>query len=74
MPEMDGIETTEHIRQLANPQKANVPIVALTADAMEGVKEEMLSRGMNDFLVKPIIIKELYDVLRKWLPKEKIVS
>ena len=72
MPEMDGVETTQRIRNLESPVKQNVPIVALTADAMEGVREDLLSKGMNDFLTKPIIIQELYRILREWLPQEKL--
>lgn len=72
MPGMDGVETTQHIRALEDEKKRQVPIVALTADAMEGVKEELLSKGMSDFLSKPIIIKDLYQILRDWLPAEKM--
>ena len=39
---------------------------------MSGVKEEMLSRGMNDFLAKPIVIELAYQVVEKWLPEDKI--
>lgn len=74
MPGMDGVETTEHIRELADETKRNIPIVALTADAMKGVKEELLSKGMSDFLTKPIIVNDLYKILQKWLPEEKIMQ
>lgn len=74
MPGMDGVETTEKIRALQDTTKSNLPVIALTADAMAGVKEELMSKGMNDFLSKPIIVKEMYQVLRKWLPKDKILS
>ena len=72
MPEMDGVETTKKIRQMKDNANCDVPIVALTADAMSGVKEEMLSRGMNDFLAKPIVIELAYQVVEKWLPEDKI--
>jgi len=49
-----------------------LPVIALTADAMKGVKEELISKGMSDFLTKPIVIGDLYKMLRKWLPEEKI--
>ena len=74
MPGMDGVETTEHIREFADETKKHIPIVALTADAMKGVKEELLSKGMSDFLTKPIIVNDLYKILRNWLPKEKIMQ
>lgn len=73
MPGMDGVETTERIRVLSDGKYKDLPIVALTADAMSGVKEELMSKGMNDFLTKPIIIEDLYRVLETWLPKDKLM-
>ncbi len=73
MPEMDGVETTRIIRRMY-PDYDDVPIIALTANAVSGVKEMFLSEGMNDFVPKPIEIGRLAGVIRKWLPKEKIVS
>lgn len=72
MPEMDGSETTKCIRNLSGNKK-EVPVIALTADATENVREELLRIGMSDFMTKPIILKDLYDILRKWLKPEKIV-
>jgi len=72
MPEMDGVETTIKIRNMDDERKRNVTVVALTADAMSGVKEELISRGMNDFLTKPIIVNSLNAILKKWIPSEKI--
>lgn len=73
MPEMDGIETTRVIRRMlgANGQ---VPIIALTANAVDGTKELFISEGMNDFVAKPIELRVIVSKLRKWLPKEKIVK
>ena len=76
MPEMDGLETTDRIRQLAKTTKRNhyytsIPIIALTANAMSGMKEMFLQNGMNDFLAKPIELKHLNMVLTRWIPKEK---
>jgi PAS domain S-box-containing protein len=73
MPEMDGIETTQHIRAMGDedPYCKNVPIIALTADAVSGVKEMFLENGLNDFLSKPIDTIKLNSVLQKWIPKEK---
>ena len=53
MPELDGVEATKRIRALPAP-KCNIPIVALTAHAMSGAKEEYLEAGMNDYVSKPI--------------------
>lgn len=71
MPEMDGIETTHIIRQFHTDYK-NVPIIALTANAVEGTKELFLREGMNDFVPKPIELKLICAKLKKWLSKEKI--
>ncbi|GBU23492.1 sensor kinase [Fibrobacteria bacterium R8-3-H12] len=69
MPEMDGIEATKIIRET----HANLPIVALTANAVSGTREMFLSNGFNDFLSKPIDIVKLNSILEKWIPKEKQV-
>ena len=72
MPEVDGIEATHIIRQLV-PSYNDVPIIALTANAIGGAREMFISEGMNDFVAKPIDVKEIISKLRQWLPKEKIV-
>jgi PAS domain S-box-containing protein len=73
MPEMDGIETTRRIRAMGDqdPYYTNVPIIALTADAVSGVKEMFLENGLNDFLSKPIDTIKLNSVLERWIPREK---
>jgi len=73
MPEMDGVETTKFIREMGseNPHYVNMPIIALTANAVSGTKEMFLSNGFNDFLSKPIDIIKLNAILAKHLPKEK---
>ncbi|MBP5556008.1 MAG: response regulator [Lachnospiraceae bacterium] len=71
MPEIDGIETTRIIRRL-HKEYDEVPIIALTANAMEGSKDMFLSEGMNDFIAKPIEVINLVNTIRKWLPVEKI--
>jgi signal transduction histidine kinase/HPt (histidine-containing phosphotransfer) domain-containing protein/ActR/RegA family two-component response regulator len=70
MPGMDGIEATERIR--STPRGRLVPIIALTANAVSGMKELFLSRGMNDFISTPIELPRLEAALREWLPPEKI--
>ncbi len=65
MPEMDGIEATEHIRKMTGHMK-NIPIIALTANAMKGDKEKFLAHGMNDYLSKPIIPEDLYNLILKY--------
>jgi signal transduction histidine kinase/DNA-binding response OmpR family regulator len=68
MPVMDGFETTRHIREMFHKKK-NVPIIALTADAMKEDKDRCLQVGMNDFISKPFRIKEIESVLDKYLPR-----
>lgn len=71
MPEMDGVETTKRIRKLGTESAENVPIVALTANAIKGIEKEFLVAGMNDFLAKPIDVKLLGMIMSRWIPKEK---
>lgn len=65
MPEMDGVDATRKIRQLAEPVRS-IPIIALTADAMTGAKEKFVAAGMDDYLTKPIDVGNLVRVLQKW--------
>ncbi|MDR2744328.1 MAG: response regulator [Desulfovibrio sp.] len=73
MPKMNGLEATLRIRQLGKSDEyfQNVPIVALTANAVVGQKEIFLKHGFNDFLPKPIEVQALDAVLKKWMPPEK---
>jgi len=73
MPGMDGIETAKRIRALGGRYK-EMPIVALSANAVKGMEQEFLAGGMDDFLAKPIELKALSRVLMKWLPAEKIIQ
>ena len=70
MPDMDGIDTTVAIRALGD-EYANLPIVALTANAIGGVREMFKAEGLDDFLAKPIEMSKLNAILKKWLPTEK---
>jgi len=68
MPEMDGYELTGAIRK-EEGENRRTPIIAITADALKGTKEECLATGMDDYLPKPIQLKELKEILDQWLPK-----
>jgi PAS domain S-box-containing protein len=69
MPVMDGLEATRAIRDANNNALApHVPIIALTARAMEGDREACLLAGMDDYLSKPITLQSLSRLLEKWLP------
>jgi CheY-like chemotaxis protein len=66
MPEMDGYTTTRQIRKMAEPW-CNIPIIALTADAMKGDREKCLEAGMNKYISKPFRLEEIYEVLRNYI-------
>jgi len=74
MPEMDGIEATRAIRALEGDYYKNLPIIALTANAIMGMKEMFLSNGFNDYLSKPIEVLKLDYILAAWLPAEKQIQ
>ncbi|MDR1532660.1 MAG: transporter substrate-binding domain-containing protein [Clostridiales bacterium] len=69
MPGMDGIETTKALRELEGGDA--VPIVALTANVITGMREIFLENGFTDFLSKPIEISKLNKIMAKWIPFEK---
>ncbi len=71
MPFMDGVEATQNIRQLSGEYAQKVPIVALTANAINGVEQQFIDAGMNDYIAKPIKVEELQKILRKWIPRHK---
>lgn len=66
MPEMDGFTATKYIRVLDEP-KRNIPIIAITAHALKGDKEKCIEVGMNDYITKPVNVKQLANVLDSWL-------
>lgn len=69
MPVLDGFETTTLIRQgECGEEYSNVPIIAMTANAMKGDKEKCLNVGMDDYISKPIVTEFFKDLLIKWLP------
>jgi CheY-like chemotaxis protein len=77
MPEMNGVEATARIRELPDGEFGadyfkTLPIVALTANAVSGMREMFLENGMNDFIAKPIETPKLEEALKKWLPSDKV--
>lgn len=66
MPVMDGFEATKRIRLLEQVQNTHVPIIGLTANALEGDREKCLACGMDDFTTKPIKVDELQNKLAQW--------
>jgi len=73
MPDMDGIEAVAEIRKLGEKYKS-LPIIALTANAVQGAKEMFLLNEFNDFISKPIDIQKMIEILINWLPKEKVTQ
>ncbi len=74
MPEMDGVEATKHIREMEGDYYKKLPIIALTANAVNGVREMFIESGLNDFIAKPIELTSLDRVLKTWLPHEYIMA
>lgn len=68
MPVMDGLTATKHIRtMIADEEMADLPIIALTANAMKGVREQCLEAGMNDYISKPYKKRDLNTMIAKWI-------
>lgn len=65
MPQMDGWTATKQIK--SDPEMVNIPIIALTAHAMLGDRDRALEAGANDYITKPISLKEFSETLRKYL-------
>lgn len=76
MPDMDGVEATRRIRDMGkkDPYFAVLPIIALTANAMKGMKEFFLSNGFNGFISKPVELDALDDALVAWIPEDKQIA
>lgn len=72
MPEMDGLETLEHMKNLADNPNAQTPVIMLTANAIVGAKEEYIEAGFTDYLTKPIRETELLEMILKYLPEELV--
>ena len=70
MPVMDGFEATRRIR--ADPRHANLPILAMTANAMAGDRERCVASGMNDHIAKPIDVGQLFITLARWIKPQGV--
>jgi len=67
MPVMDGFETIRLIRKNEEGTQRHIPVIAVTANVMPGVRELCLQAGMDDYLSKPVSLQDLQRVLEKWL-------
>jgi two-component system, sensor histidine kinase and response regulator len=72
MPVMDGLESTACIRKL--PNRGGLPIIAMTANAMQRDRERCLAAGMNDFVTKPVDPEELFKTLMKWAQRPQAAA
>ena len=73
MPEMDGIETLTFIRNQKDGLNVETPVICLTADAVSGAKERYTEEGFDDYLSKPIDSSLLKDMIRSYIPEDKII-
>lgn len=74
MPGMDGVEAMHRIKEMEHGRYRNIPVIALTANAISGVREQMISEGFTDYLAKPIDMEALERVLLCVLPENLIVK
>jgi CheY-like chemotaxis protein len=71
MPDMDGLETIRRLRSLTDPGLASIPVIAITALAMPGDRERCLDAGANDYISKPVRLKELVSTIHQMLLGEE---
>ena len=74
MPNMDGYKATDCIRHLSQPEKANIPIIAMSANAFEEDKKKAFDVKMNDYITKPIDFQKMEEVLKHVLSKKDPLS
>jgi two-component system, sensor histidine kinase and response regulator len=72
MPEMDGLEATSQIREWEKTTGGHIPIIAMTAHAMQGDRERCLAAGMDDYVTKPLVPKVLFGALDRWTQSSKL--
>ena len=72
MPEMDGFHATAAIRRAESESQRRIPVIAMTANVMQGDREQCLAAGMDDYIAKPIDLARLAGLLTAWLPKTEM--
>ncbi|MBR3458220.1 MAG: response regulator, partial [Selenomonadaceae bacterium] len=73
MPEMDGIETMQRMREIAGNPNKDTPVISLTANVVSGARSMYIDAGFRDYLTKPINGTHLENMIRKYLPPEKVL-
>jgi len=73
MPVLDGYQATQEIRKGETPEQ-HIPIIALTANALEGEEQICLNAGMDGFIAKPVKVSDLEEILKRYLPHEELTS
>ena len=73
MPSLDGIETLRMAKKLPENKSKDAPVIAFTANAISGSREMFLREGFTDYLSKPVNVKKLEEMLKKYLPNDKIL-
>jgi len=70
MPDMDGLEATQQIREWEQDRATHIPIIAMTAHAMQGDRERCLEAGMDDYVTKPLQPRVLFSALSRWIQND----
>ena len=70
MPEMDGIETLQHMKKQEENSSENAVIIAMTANAISGSREQYIAAGFHDYLSKPLDLERYMAMIKKYLPEE----
>ena len=73
MPGIDGVETLRRLKEMPGNLTQAIPVIALTANAVSGAREEYIAAGFTDYLTKPINSVKLEEMMLKYLPPEKVV-
>ena len=73
MPKMDGVETLMAMKEMTGNLSCGAPVIALTANAVSGARDEYIAMGFTDYLAKPVNGRELEKLLLKYLPAEKLI-